>query len=86
MAVFHIPVTWQERGEFLVEADTIEEAIEKVYANEKDEFSTTASDPEYVDDSFSVIKPECRPAEDYEIRTFEAKKAFQKSRDEFNGG
>ena len=46
---------WKMCDEFEVEADTLEDAIEKVYANDDDKYCV-GDKGEYIDDSFEVDK------------------------------
>jgi hypothetical protein len=55
MKKFIVSCTWEMVGEFAVEADSLEEAIQKVEDGEKP-FNGLPNDDEYVDDSFRVDK------------------------------
>jgi hypothetical protein len=52
---FLIPVTWQEQGQFIVRARTLQEAIDAV-ENDDNRFSTGRANGEYIDNSFEVNK------------------------------
>lgn len=56
---FRIPVQWMERGEFVVRAKSMDQAIEMCYSNDTDEFSVGNAHGEYIDDSFEVLKNDC---------------------------
>lgn len=58
MPKFTIAVTWEMAGEFEVEADTLEQAIEMV-EDDDDTYAVDKADGEYVDDSFKVNKEFC---------------------------
>ena len=51
---YKIAVQWMVAGEFEVEANSLDEAMEKVCDNEKDEFSLEKAGGEFIDDSFDV--------------------------------
>lgn len=52
---FLIPVTWQESGQFIVRARTLQEAIDAVEEDD-DRFTVGKANGEYVDSSFEVNK------------------------------
>lgn len=54
MKKFLIPVSWTMYGEFVVEAESLEQAIEVVNENVDDKFCIADADGEYADDSFIV--------------------------------
>ena len=56
MPLFNIGCTWKVAHDFVVEADTLEQAIEKVEDGDGD-FSLKGGD--YIDDSFQVQKDAC---------------------------
>lgn len=60
---FVIACDWQMAGEFTVEANSLEEAIEKVNASEPP-YDGLPEDGEYVDDSFNVNTDCCRVLEE----------------------
>jgi hypothetical protein len=53
MPIFTVPVNWQMAGEYSVEAETLEEAIEKVFDAEPP-YECLPKGGEYVDDSMTV--------------------------------
>lgn len=61
MPKFLICAEWKICGDVEVEAASMDEAIEKVYANDNNEFCLSAFDGEYVDDSFEVVREACEP-------------------------
>ena len=61
MPKFIVYARWQMSDYFEVEAETMDEAIEKVYANDDDKYCVDDRG-EYVDDSFEIDKKQCEPA------------------------
>lgn len=54
MPTFKVPVIWSLVGEFEVEANSLDEAIEKVENNENDAYPLDKAHGEYIDDSLIV--------------------------------
>ena len=63
MAKFVVVCRWEEIGEFEVEADSLEQAIEKVYEDDE-KYCVGNADGEYIDDSFKIHKGECSEIKD----------------------
>lgn len=57
MPKFKVSCTWEVIGDFEVEAESLDDAIDKV-ENSEEPFDGLPSDSEYVDGSFQVI-PDC---------------------------
>lgn len=59
---FKIPTSWSVSKTFIVEADSMEDAIDKVCCNENDKYPIKGG--EYVDDSFIVDEDCCEVIND----------------------
>lgn len=62
MSRFKIPVTWEMYGEYVIEADTLEQAIEQAYSSSQ----SLPNEKHYIDDSLIVDTESCK-----EIKTEE---------------
>lgn len=55
---FRIRCTWRSVGDFEVEADSLDEAIETV-ENGEGKYEGLPADQEYIDDSFEIDRDDC---------------------------
>jgi hypothetical protein len=76
MPKFLIAVQWRESGQFVVEAESMQAAMDAVMEDTHDKFTTASANGEYIDDTFQIDRGCSMEITDEDHRRFYADETY----------